>query len=64
MIISCEHNPGSMGLCTECSKLIEESFRAAEKASAKHERILRMIEDLEYEGEYSVAARMRKKLFE
>lgn len=39
MIISCEHNYGSMGLCSECSKNISESLDRSEKESAKRKKL-------------------------
>lgn len=62
MIISCEHNYGSMGLCSECSRNVSESLDRAEKESAKQQKLERMIKELESEGEYSAAERLRVKL--
>lgn len=62
MIISCEHNYGSMGLCVACSKSVSESLDQMEKVSSKRRKLEKMIEDLESEGEFLSAGRLRVKL--
>ncbi len=61
MIISCEHNTG-MGMCSACSKEVSDSYDKLDRESKRRSKLQQMISDLESEGEYIAAERMRKKL--
>lgn len=59
-IVTCEHNPGGMGLCSQCAKDISESVDRSSYVSTRRRELTEAADIARRYGFYEEAGRLRR----
>jgi hypothetical protein len=60
-ILSCEHNPYSMGLCSQCSREVERSVDDSSRRARRREQLNDAADIAAKYGLHDIASRLRSE---